>query len=34
MPVRIRTAGCWWSILLSVVLTILVNLLLRGCSSF
>jgi len=32
MPVRFRTSGCLWSIILSVVLTVLLNLALRGCS--
>jgi hypothetical protein len=34
MPVKFRMVGCWTSILLSIVLTILLNLMLRGCSSF
>lgn len=33
MPVRFRMAGCWTSIILSIVLTILLNLMLRGCSA-
>lgn len=33
MPVRFRMTGCWTSILLSIVLTILLNLMLRGCSA-
>lgn len=32
MPVRVRTSGCLLSIVLSVVLTVGVNLLLRACS--
>lgn len=32
MPVKIRMMGCWTSIILSIVLTILLNLMLRGCS--
>jgi len=34
MPVRFRMVGCWWSIILSIVLTVLLNLMLRGCSSW
>lgn len=34
MPVKFRMTGCWISILLSVVLTILLNLMLRGCSTY
>ena len=33
MPIRVKTTGCWWSIVASVVLTVLLNLMLRGCSS-
>lgn len=33
MPVKIRTVGCLWSIILSVVLTIGLNLALRMCSA-
>jgi hypothetical protein len=32
MPVRIRTSGCLFSIIASVVLTVVLNLMLRGCS--
>ena len=32
MPIRIRTSGCLFSIIASVVLTVVLNLLLRGCS--
>jgi len=32
MPVKIRMVGCWTSIILSIVLTILLNLMLRGCN--
>lgn len=32
MPVRFSAGGCLWSIVLSVVLTILLNLALRGCA--
>ena len=34
MPVRFRMTGCWISILLSVFLTVLLNLVLRGCNTF
>jgi hypothetical protein len=34
MPVKFRTTGCWMSIILSIVLTILLNLMLRGCNAF
>jgi hypothetical protein len=33
MPVRIRTSGCLVSIVASIVLTVVLNLLLRGCAS-
>jgi hypothetical protein len=32
MPIRVRTSGCLFSIIASVALTILLNLMLRGCS--
>jgi hypothetical protein len=32
MPVRFQRSGCLFSIIASIVLTILLNLLLRGCS--
>lgn len=32
MAVRFRSAGCLWSIILSVVLTVVLNLALRGCA--
>jgi hypothetical protein len=32
MPVRIRTSGCLFSIIASLVLTLLLNFALRGCS--
>jgi hypothetical protein len=32
MAVRFRMSGCLFSIIASIVLTILLNLLLRGCS--
>jgi hypothetical protein len=31
MPVQFRTSGCLFSIIASVVLTLLLNLLLRAC---
>lgn len=31
MPFRVSSTGCLWSILLSVVLTIALNLMLRAC---
>jgi len=33
MPVTFRRSGCLWSIVASIVLTIVLNLLLRGCSA-
>jgi hypothetical protein len=33
MPTRVKFSGCLFSIIASVVLTILVNLLLRSCYS-
>lgn len=33
MAVRVRTTGCLFSIVASIVLTIVLNLLLRACSS-
>jgi len=33
MEVRFRKEGCLWSIILSVVLTILLNLALRACAA-
>lgn len=32
MPVRVRTTGCLFSIIASLVLTVVLNLALRGCS--
>ena len=32
MPIRVKATGCWWSIVLSIGLTVLLNLMLRGCS--
>ena len=34
MPVEFRRSGCLWSIIASVLLTIVLNLMLRGCSGF
>jgi hypothetical protein len=31
MALRVKTSGCFWSLVISVVLTVLLNLLLRGC---
>lgn len=31
MPVKIRTSGCLFSIVASIVLTVVLNLALRGC---
>jgi hypothetical protein len=28
---RLRVVGCWWSILASIVLTVLLNLAIRSC---
>ena len=32
MPIRVRSSGCLFSIIASLALTLLLNLLLRGCS--
>ena len=32
MPIRVRTSGCLFSIIASVVLTVVLNLMLRACS--
>ena len=32
MPVRFRSVGCLWSIIASVVLTIVLNVMLRACA--
>ncbi len=32
MPVKIRTSGCLFSIIASIVLTVVLNLLLRSCT--
>lgn len=34
MPVKFRMSGCWMSILLSIFLTFVLNLMLRGCSGW
>jgi len=34
MPVEFRRSGYLWSIIASVFLTIVLNLMLRGCSGF
>jgi hypothetical protein len=34
MAVRFRMTGCWMSIILSLFLTLVINLALRGCNSF
>lgn len=31
MPVRFGTSGCLWSIVISIVLTVLLNLAIRAC---
>jgi hypothetical protein len=33
MPGKFRVTGCWMSIILSIVLTVLLNLMLRGCNA-
>jgi hypothetical protein len=33
MAVRFKVVGCWQSILISIFLTVVLNLLLRSCSS-
>lgn len=32
MPMQVRTSGCMFSIVASIVLTVLLNVMLRGCS--
>ncbi len=32
MPIRFRTSGCLFSIIASLALTLLLNLMIRGCS--
>lgn len=34
MAMQVRTSGCLFSIIASVVLTVLLNLMLRGCSGY
>ena len=34
MAMQVRTSGCLFSIIASVVLTILLNVMLRGCSGY
>ena len=34
MAVKFRMVGCWTSIILSIALTILLNLFLRGCNTW
>jgi hypothetical protein len=34
MPMQVRTSGCLFSIVASIVLTVLLNVLLRGCSGY
>lgn len=34
MAMRVRTGGCMFSIIASIVLTILLNVFLRGCSGY
>jgi hypothetical protein len=31
MPIRVRTSGCLFSIIASLALTLLLNLMIRGC---
>jgi hypothetical protein len=31
MAIQVKTTGCWWSLVISVVLTVLLNLMLRAC---
>lgn len=32
MPIKVRSSGCLFSIVASVILTILLNVLVRGCA--
>lgn len=32
MPIKVGTAGCLWSIVISIVLTVLPNIALRACA--
>lgn len=34
MAMQVRTSGCLFSIIASVILTILLNVMLRGCSGY
>lgn len=34
MAMQVRTSGCLFSIIASVILTILLNLMIRGCSGY
>ena len=34
MPIKVRSSGCLFSIIASVVLTVLLNLLSRGCGGY
>ena len=34
MAIKVRTSGCLFSIIASVVLTILLNVLIRGCNTY
>ncbi len=34
MAMRVRSSGCLFSIIASVVLTVLLNVMLRGCSGY
>ena len=34
MAMQVRTSGCLFSIIASVVLTVLLNVMLRGCSGY
>jgi hypothetical protein len=34
MPIKVRSSGCLFSIIASVVLTVLLNLLIRDCGGY
>lgn len=34
MPMQVRSRGCMFSIIASIVLTVLLNVMLRGCSGY
>jgi hypothetical protein len=34
MAIKVRSSGCLFSIIASVVLTVLLNVMLRGCSGY